>query len=446
MTGIKDMTEGSPLRLIVSFSLPLLAGNILQQLYNMVDTIVVGKGISVDALAAVGATGSIYFLILGFVTGLTQGVSILAAQYYGSKNMKEMRQSVTMSAYLCFGLGLIITILSVICTRDLLLLLNTPEAILEDAIIYIRIIFMASLITVAYNFFSGILRALGDSRNPLIAMIISFLVNVVLDILFVITFQMGVAGAAYATIMAQAVSAVYCYLCIRKIDILSLHKEDWKFNRNIFQKSFRLSLPVALMNSVTAVGVMVLQAVVNGFGAVYIAAYSAASKLVIILEQISSTFGFGVATFVGQNIGARRVDRIKEGVKKSVIFLSAVNLVVGVIMALVGKSLFGLIVSREEVEVVNAANIYLTVCSLSLIFLGLLFIYRCAAQALGDTIVPMFSGVVEFVMRIVCALLLPLYFGFAGAALAEVGAWIGACIILYINFRRLMKGYDSGRK
>ena len=277
MSQTKDMTIGNPSKLILAFGMPLLAGNLLQQLYNMVDTIVVGRGVGVDALAAVGATGSINFLVLGFIMGMAQGVSILTAQFFGSKDYQRLRKSITMNIYISIVVCGLMTVLSLLFTKDVLLLMGTPETIMNDAVSYIQIIFLFMSVSYAYNFLSGILRAVGDSKNPVIAMVIACIINVVLDVVLVMYVHMGVAGAAYATVIAQAFSALYCLWSYLKIKELRIEKEDWELDLPLLKKSFFLSVPVAIMNSITAVGVMVLQAGVNSFGTLHIAAYSAGS-------------------------------------------------------------------------------------------------------------------------------------------------------------------------
>lgn len=445
--SVKNMTSGNPTKLIISFAIPLLLGNIFQQLYNMVDTIIVGRFIGVNALAAVGSTGSISFLVLGFVLGLTQGLSILVAQYYGADNYKKIRKSITMSVYLYAIVGIIITVISVMYSRELLEILRTPDNIINDAHSYIRIIFSGIIVTIAFNFLSGILRALGDGKTPLYSLFISSIINIVLDIYFIVVLKMGVNGAAYATVIAQLISSIFCYYKIHKIKEIRIHKEDWKFNGLLFKKSFILGIPVALMNSVTAVGVMVLQVVVNGYGAVYVAGYSAGSRVIVILEQVGNTFGFAIATYAGQNLGANKIDRIKEGVKKTNVILAVVNVAIGAMVVLFGKPILALIVSGSETEVISVGYQYLVVTSLLLWVLGLLFVYRSTLQAIGDTFIPMISGIVEFAARIGAVIILSSLFGFLAIPAAEVAAWIMATIILmtayYYRIRKFEEDYKS---
>lgn len=438
-SAVLDMTHGSHGKMIFLFGLPLLFGNILQQLYNFVDTIVVGRGISLEALAAVGSTGCINFLVLGFIIGLAQGVSILCAQYFGAGEYERVRKSITMSFILCFVVGLLITAISFLSTRWILELLNTPANIIDDATAYIRLIFLASLIPTFYNFYSGILRAVGDSKNPLIAMIIAFIVNTVLDILFVIPLHMGVAGAAYATIIAQAVSMIYCWICTKRISFLKLTKEDWKMDWSLFWKSFSLSMPVALMNSVTACGVMIMQNAINSFGSDYVAGYSTGSKIIILLEQISSTFGFAAGSFVGQNLGAGKVERIKKGVFEINWIVIALNAVSFALMVVFGKSLIRLLIGDESTFVIDIASHCVVFLSSCLIFLGILWIYRCSLQSMGDTLWPMVSGFIEFFARLIAIWLLPSRIGFDGVLMAEILAWICAGAMLYTVYRKSIR-------
>lgn len=430
----KDMTHGNPTKLIIGFAIPLLLGNIFQQLYNMVDTLIVGRGVGVSALAALGATSSINFLVLGFVIGLTTGFSILISQYYGAEDYTNMKKAVAMSCYLSLIIGIIISLVSVIYTPNLLRLLNTPLDIFADAVLYIQIIFSGILVTVAYNLLSGILRALGDSKTPLYAMIISSIVNIVLDLYFVMVLGMGVSGAAIATVIAQITSVVYCLSRLIHIPVLHTEKIHWRLDKLLLLRLVKLGVPVAFMNSVTAIGVMVLQFVVNDYGSTYVAAYSTANKITNIVMQPGVTFGFAMATYAGQNLGAKKYDRINMGLKKTVLLSTAFNLFVAVVLIVFGKSMIGAIVGAGEVEVIRIAQEYLVICSCALWVLGLLFIYRSTLQGMGDTLIPMISGVVEFALRIIVALALPFYIGFKAIATAEIAAWIGAAIILMLAY------------
>ncbi|WP_286072837.1 MATE family efflux transporter [Faecalibaculum rodentium] len=439
---VRDMTSGKPLHLITAFSVPLLFGNILQQMYNFVDTLVVGRGVSMDALAAVGLTGSLNFLVLGFIIGLSQGVGILCSQYFGSREYAQLRKSVTMSFYLNFSTGALLTVLSMVSTRQLLVWMNTPAELMADAWLYINVIFGGILISLAYNFLSGILRALGNSRDPLIAMIIAFIINTVLDVALVMGLGWGVLGAAAATVSAQLFSAIYCFVCVRKIGFMKLEKIDWKWNGELFRKSFVLSLPVAFMNSITALGVIFMQIAINGFGAVYIAAYSVASKIIIIFEQLDVSFGTGAGTFAGQNLGAGKPGRIREGIHQVNLLLIGINLAIFGLMLVAGRPLIGLMVG-DQPAVIDAACQCIRFLTFFLMFLGTLWIYRTSLQSMSDTFWPMLSGVLEFAARTIALLILPELIGFYGVLSAEVSAWILAAIMLVIVYRRRIRVLEA---
>ena len=434
MSQTKDMTIGNPSKLILAFGMPLLAGNLLQQLYNMVDTIVVGRGVGVDALAAVGATGSINFLVLGFIMGMAQGVSILTAQFFGSKDYQRLRKSITMNIYISIVVCGLMTVLSLLFTEDVLLLMGTPETIMNDAVSYIQIIFLFMSVSYTYNFLSGILRAVGDSKNPVIAMVIACIINVVLDVVLVMYVHMGVAGAAYATVFAQAFSALYCLWSYLKIKELRIEKEDWELDLPLLKKSFFLSIPVAIMNSITAVGVMVLQAGVNSFGTQHIAAYSAGSKIMVLLETIGSTFGYACATFVGQNLGAGKTERILKGVNEVAFVMGVFHIVFGIVLYFCTRTFLGWMIGSSEVEVIELGVQYMRILYVFLFVLSLLFVYRCSLQAMGDTVLPMVSGIMEFFSRIIFTVILPGLIGFDGIAFSEVSAWCAACTVLIPAF------------
>lgn len=312
-----DMTKGNPVKLILLFSIPLLIGNIFQQFYNMVDTIIVGRFVGVDALAAVGSTGSMVFLVNGFATGLTSGFAVLVSQKFGAKDEKGLRKAVASAVILTVISVIVVTLVSLIGAKPLLNLMNTPENIMADAHTYIKIIYGGVVATVAYNLIASILRALGDSKTPLYFLIVASILNVILDLVFIINFKMGVAGAAYATIISQGVSAILCLVyTYKKFIILRLKKEDFNVKRKYYHKHLKIGIPMALQFSITAIGIMTVQGALNVFGSIVIASYTAASKALQLVMQPAITFGVTMATYCGQNLGAKEYSRIKEGVKE----------------------------------------------------------------------------------------------------------------------------------
>lgn len=440
---VKDMTSGNPTRHLLSFAVPMLIGNIFQQVYNMVDAMVVGRGVGTLALAAVGATGAMNFFILGFVVGLASGFSIIVAQRFGAGDEEGLRSSIAMSTYLCIAATVIVTAGSILGSMPLLRLMKTPANIIQDANTYITIVFAGTGATIFYNFLSAILRSLGDSKSPLYVLIISSLLNVALDILFVITLGMGVAGAAYATVIAQVVSCLLCLLLMRRYEILKMTKKDWRFHPVMTGQLLKLGVPGAFQNSVTALGVMVLQTVINGYGADHVAAYTAASKIIQIAQQPGMTFGLAMATYTGQNLGAGKLDRIRSGLKKcimlSMIFCAATTLLVVVF----GRSMTGWFISNPSEIILNISMEYLVTLSLFLWALGLLFIYRSGLQGMGNAVIPFVSGALELGLRIAAALVLPIWIGFLGVCVAEAAAWVGATVLLVVFFYKNIRMHEN---
>lgn len=433
---VSDMTTGSPVKHLIRFAVPILLGNLFQQFYSVVDAMVLGRGVGVDALAAVGSTDAINSLVLGFIVGLTHGYSILIAQRFGAGDYPGIRRTAANAAYLTLGSSVLITLISLMGSRSLLGLLNTPENILENALLYIRIIFAGLTATVFYNMLSGILRALGDSVSPLVILVVSSVVNVGLDVLFVVVFRWGVAGAAAATVLSQTVSALMCFFVLRRIELMKFQPEDWAVDGSLIGQLLRLGVPVGLMHSVTAMGMMLLQSTVNGLGSVAVAAYTTGSKIMILAIQPGDILGLALGTYVGQNLGAGRLDRVRLGVRRAVAMSLGINIAMGLILAVFGRELTAVFVSGAEQAVIDAAYPYFVITGAGVWIVGLLFLYRTSLQSLGDTVVPMISGGVELGMRVGTVLILSRCFhlGFYAVCFAEVAAWTGAAVLLVVGF------------
>ncbi len=433
---VRDMTSGSPMKLIVGFAVPIFLGNLFQQLYSVVDAMVLGRAVGADALAAAGSTQALSFLVLGFITGLTHGYAILIAQRFGAGDYAGVRRTAANAGYLAAVSSLIITAASLLGARALLEVMHTPEDIFRDALLYIQVIFIGTAASVAYNMFSGILRALGDSVSPLVILVVSSLANVGLDVLFVVVFQWGVAGAAWATVLAQALSSAMCFAVLRRLELMRFQREDWRGDRDVIRALLRLGVPVGIMNSITAMGIMLLQSVVNGLGSVTVAAYTAGSKLMNLALQPGDILGIAVGTYVGQNLGAGRLDRIRAGVRQSVLLSLAINILMGLGLALFGRELTAVFVSGTEEAVIEAAYPYFVITGAGVWIVGLLFLYRFALQSLGDTFIPMVSGGVELGMRVGAVLVLDRCFdmGFYAVCWAEVAAWLGAGVLLAAGY------------
>ncbi len=433
---VRDMTSGSPMKLIVGFAVPIFLGNLFQQLYSVVDAMVLGRAVGADALAAAGSTQALSFLVLGFITGLTHGYAILIAQRFGAGDYAGVRRTAANAGYLAAVSSLIITAASLLGARALLEVMHTPEDIFRDALLYIQVIFIGTAASVAYNMFSGILRALGDSVSPLVILVVSSIVNVGLDVLFVVVFRWGVAGAAWATVLAQALSSAMCFAVLRRLELMRFQREDWRGDRDVIRALLRLGVPVGIMNSITAMGIMLLQSVVNGLGSVTVAAYTAGSKLMNLALQPGDILGIAVGTYVGQNLGAGRLDRIRAGVRQSALLSLAINIVMGLVLALFGRELTAVFVSGTEEAVIEAAYPYFVITGAGVWIVGLLFLYRFALQSLGDTFIPMVSGGVELGMRVGAVLVLDRCFdmGFYAVCWAEVAAWLGAGVLLATGY------------
>ncbi len=445
-SNIKNMTEGRPGKLIFLFALPLMAGNVFQQLYTVVDTMVVGKFLGVQALAALGAAEWFNWMMLGTIQGFTQGFGIKMAQEFGANDLKRLRKTVGCSTILALISAILLVLIGQIIARPVLELLQTPDDIIGNTLLYIRIMFMGIPIVMTYNLLACILRSLGDGKTPLNAMIIASVLNITLDVLFVYSFQWGIAGAAFATLIAQAFSSVFCFWRIRRIEILRLEKSDWELNQTLSMRLLGLGAPMAFQNIIIAVGGMIVQAVVNGFGVIFIAGFTATNKLYGLLEIAATSYGYSVVTYVGQNLGAGKIDRIKSGTKASVILACLTSLVIAAAMIIFGKLILGCFISGtpEQVEeAMKVAYLYLFIMSAFLPILYILHVVRSSIQGMGNTFLPMISGVAEFIMRTGSAMALPVLVGENGIFFAEILAWFGADVVLVASYLAVVKRLEQ---
>lgn len=452
-SGIIVHTEGSPWQLLLLFSLPLMAGNIFQQLYTVVDTAVVGRALGVDALAALGAVEWLNWLIVGTIQGFTQGFSILMAQRFGAGDYAKLRQAAVNAVVLSAVCAAVLAAASQWAAEPVIVLLRTPEAIRYIAISYLRVLFGGLPVVMAYNLAASMLRALGDGRTPLAAMVAASLVNIGLDLLFVLAFHWGVRGAAAATIIAQCLAAACCIWRLRRMDALRMGREDWKLDGALSARLMTLGLPMALQNSIIAVGGMIIQTIVNGFGVAFIAGYTAANKLCCVLEAAATSYGFAMTTYAGQNLGAGKLDRISKGMRAGLVIALATSAAIAALMLGCGRWFLSSFIAAGEAEgdeALAAALQYLRLMSICLPVLYVLHVTRSCIQGLGNTLLPMVSGISEFIMRTGGALLLPAVIGEAGIMFAEVLAWFGANIILVPSYfyvmRRVRRRMEEGEK
>lgn len=446
-SNIKNMTEGKPLKLIFSFALPLMIGNVFQQLYTVVDTMVVGQVLGVRALAALGASDWLNWMMLGIIQGFAQGFSILMAQEFGAGNIQRLKKVVGNAVVLSVISAVFLLILGELTVLPVLQLLQTPADIIDKSMLYLRIMFAGIPIVMAYNLLASILRALGDGKTPLHAMIVAAVINIALDLVFVMLFGWGIAGAAIATLIAQLSSGIYCYVHIRKIEILILCREDYALDRKLDKKLIFLGLPMAFQNAIISVGGMIVQSVVNEFGVIFIAGFTATNKLYGVLEVAATSYGYAMITYVGQNLGAGYIERIRKGMRAALGIALLTSAVIAAGMLIFGHQILGCFISGEPEEVeltMSIAYHYLAIMSVFLPVLYILHVVRSALQGMGDTVLPMASGVAEFVMRTGTAMLLPMLIGEEGIFYAEILAWVGADVILVSSYFWCMRKYPKG--
>lgn len=430
-----DMTKGSPSKLIVKFVIPLIIGNIFQQLYTMVDTIIVGRFVGVQALAAVGATGTISFLIVGFMQGATMGFTVLTAQRFGAGDVEGIKKSVGNAAVLSAAITIVMTAISIGGMDKLLRIMNTPEDIFEMSKTYIVIICAGMVCTILYNLLASFLRAVGNSKVPLYFLIIAAALNIILDLVLILVIPLGVAGAAIATVLSQGISGLLCLIYIvKKVPTLCIRKEHWKPEYNCCMNQLGIGIPMALQFSITAVGAMLVQAALNMFGSTVVAAYTAANKVEQFMTQPFCAMGMTMATYCAQNRGINAVDRIRKGVRIANI-MSAVYAVISFgIVLLIFPFMIGLFVSGDITEVLGYAEIYIKVCGCFFIPLGMIFIFRNAMQGCGYSFLPMLGGVVELVSRAAVAFVAAYYQSYVGVCFGNATAWITTGIFLAVTY------------
>ena len=437
-----NMTEGKPLSLIIRFMIPLWIGNVFQQLYNMCDTIIVGRYVGDGALAAVGSTGTVVFMVLGLCNGMATGFTVLTSQRYGAQDRDGTRLSVTNGIFLALLLAGIMTILSLSVMRPLLRLMNTPADIFEDAYSYISTICIGLVTIVFYNLFSSFLRAVGNSKMPLIFLIISALLNILMDLIFVVGLHAGVAGAAWATNLAQFISAVLCGIYIfTSADVLKPEKSHWRIDRSSIQKQLYIGIPMSLQFGITASGTMVMQTAINQFGSVAVTGFTAASKVQNLLTQGMMSIGQTMAAYSGQNFGKRRLDRIDEGNRQAIKISVVYSLLVGVLGVLLLPHLMRLFFDAK-VDIspfLPWAKPYFYMCVAAYLFLCMIFIYRNVLQGCGFGFVAMLLGMMELLARLVTAGLSISTHNYLLAAAADPAAWTATGIFAWLLFVRERK-------
>ena len=438
------MTQGSPMKLILGFCIPLLLGNLFQQFYSMVDTIIVGRYLGVNALAAVGSTGSVNFFIIGFCMGVCSGFAIPIAQKFGAGDFAGLRRFVANSVWLSIVFAIVMTIVTTAACRSILVLMRTPDDIIDQAYAYIFVIFLGIPVTYLYNLLSGIIRSMGDSKTPLIFLVIAAVLNIILDLLFVIKLGMGVSGAAWATVISQGVSGVLCLLYMKgKYEILKITKEEWHADKHFMVTLCNMGVPMGLQYSVTAIGSVILQSAVNSLGSVAVASVTAASKVSMFMMCPFDAMGSTMATYGGQNVGAGKLDRLGSGIKScTAIGMIYSVMALGIVLA-AGRYLLLLFVDGSETVILGDALRFLIINICFYALLALVNIVRFMIQGMGFSMFAVLAGVFEMVARALAGLFLVPVFGFEAACFGNPFAWLMADIFLipaYFHVVKKLKG------
>ena len=432
-----DMTSGNPARLILKFALPLIVTNIGQQLYMIVDGIIVGRGVGVDGLAAVGATDWIYWMILWSVMVMTQGFATFISRYYGEKNFEKINKTIAMSALLTAAVGAMVTVLGILTARPLLELLKTPENIIDGATVYLVTLIAGALAIAAYNLSSAILRAFGDGRSPFVAMVIAAILNVGLDLLFVLVFGWGIFGAAIASVLSQGASFVYCYVKIRKLEFVKLDKNAFRPDFHLLAELFKFGMSLALQYVVISLSGVVLQSTINLWGSNFIAGYTATNKVYGLLECTAIALGASCSTYFAQNYGAKNHERVRRGVKTGAVIVTLTSLAVTAVSLLVGRYLLMMFLDvnaeggREAFEV---ALKYLNAMALSLSILYLIYVFRQVLQAMGNSTWSLISGFGEFGARVFMAKVVVKWIGENTLYAVEPVAWVAALLFVMVPY------------
>lgn len=428
----KDMTQGEPMKLILGFSVPLLFGFLFQQFYSVVDTVIVGRFLGVNALAGVGSTGSLNFMVIGFCMGVCNGFAIPLSHKFGAKDYSGLRRFMANGMWLSIVFAAVMTVVICVFCRRILIWMKTPADIFADAYTYIFIIFIGIPVTYLYNMLSGIIRSTGDSKTPLVFLTLSSLLNIALDLLCIIAFKMGVAGAALATVVSQGVSGVLCLIyMMKKFPILHVEKEEWKIDKGLMKILCGMGIPMGLQYSITAIGSVILQAAVNTLGSGAVAAVTAGSKVGMFFCCPFDALGSTMATYGGQNVGARKLERIGQGLKACSVLGVAYSVIAFAVLYLFGDKLSALFVDTAESGLLADARFFLILNSAFYIPLAFVNIVRFLIQGMGFGTFAILAGVCEMVARGLAGVLLVPAFGFAGACFASPFAWILADIFLF---------------
>lgn len=433
----KDMTEGNPVKLIIGFMIPLLIGNLFQQFYNMADAFIVSRTVGVTAFSAIGSTLSLQFLILGLAIGITAGLAVITAQRFGRKDEAGLRRNLATSLIISVVVAAVLTLVTTTFTEEILTLMRTPEETYAYAYDYLNVLFRGIGAVILFNYLANLLRAIGDSKTPLYFLIITSLLNIVLDYVFILGFDMGIQGAALATVTSQITSSVLCLLYIwKKVPILRIYKEDWTFSAAEFKEHLRIGLPYGFQYSIIAIGSVAITITLNQLGATAVASYTAAQKIDAVAVLPLQSFGVTMSTYAAQNYGARKLNRVWYGVNQAVKMSIVYSIFIGILLLLFGRNLATLFVGADApAEVLRMVQLYFLTNVSFYSILAVLFIYRHTLQGLGNSLAPTVAGIGELIARIGAASFLSIPLGFLGATISNPLAWFAAFVPLVLAYR-----------
>ena len=440
MMKTKTLTEGTPWKQIMLFSIPIFWGNVFQLLYSLVDTKIVGSTLGTEALAAVGSVSTLHTLMTGFLNGLTLGFSLITAMCFGAKNRKRLKKTFAAAISLGVLTTLALVLMLIIFLHPVLNLLHVPQAQFEMAYAYISVLIVGLFATLFYNLCANTLRAIGDALTPLIFLIVATVSNIGLDYLFILGFQMGVQGAAYATVLAQLLSVVLCLIRIfRKFPILHIQKEDFRFDRELMAEMYKSGLSMGLMSCLVGIGTILLQSAINTLGTTVIVAHTAARKVFELVSLPNSVLGSAMATYCGQNYGARRFDRIRQGIRASLIIAAVWAVVVFLICHTIEGKLIQFVASTTNPDVIYWGSTYLKVDMSFIVICGVIVILRNSMQGFGDRVIPVFSSCIELAGKIIFAFVFAPMFAYWGIIWAEPMVWIAMVIPLIVKVVHVLK-------
>lgn len=432
---IQDMTRGNPLKLIILFSLPILIGNIFQQLYQLADIFIVGRLIGENALAAVGASAPIFFTFLIIAFSFTGGLTAITAQRFGAKDYDGVRRSVTHSLRASFILGIITTVILITTLHPLLKILNIPQAIYKDAYNFIFVLGIALTLIIFSNLLFGFIRALGDSRTPLYFLVFTTIINIIFNYILIKHFHLGVIGSAMGTVIAIAISVVCCLAYIKKnYPILHITKKDWVYNKEFMYEHLRIAIPMSVQFSILSFSIMIIQAICNSFGEKIIVGFTIALRIEQLAIQPLLAIGLAIATYVAQNYGAGKISRIREGVRKSMLISFLINIILSLLVFIFGNTMISSFLENKDAFILDVGTSYLNISIMFYFPLGAIFIFRNALQSMGKPMFPLISVIIDLIIRSLSAIILSEKIGYQGIYYAGPLAWIGGAIVVFIGY------------